>query len=200
MMGKTIIDVYSMYVSPIPAKNDWMLLVQRMFSYLKQGWTVMKWNIKLCEQLQTSYLAHRTAFQSFLDSCKCLLQRLKPMQICKGVTKHRLLCMMMVSSSSIFEIIWVYAKMLGIPKRIRTKKRQPKRCVEISGSQSLKHQTSPNPFLRPFCRLTDRIGISSGREQGFGNKGKTWTEKLPGLVILLMDEILHRLVCIKPCK
>ena len=127
MMGKTIIDVYSMYVSPIPAKNDWMLLVQRMFSYLKQGWTVMKWNIKLCEQLQTSYLAHRTAFQSFLDSCKCLLQRLKPMQICKGVTKHRLPCMMMVSSSSIFEIIWVYAKMLGIPKRIRTKKTATKK-------------------------------------------------------------------------
>ena len=35
-MGKTIIDVYSMYVSPIPAKNDWMVLVQRMFSYLKK--------------------------------------------------------------------------------------------------------------------------------------------------------------------
>ena len=44
--GRQLLMYTACTLVPIPAKNDWMLLVQRMFSYLKQGWTVMKWNIK----------------------------------------------------------------------------------------------------------------------------------------------------------
>lgn len=88
-----------------------------------------------------------------------LFSSLKPMQTCVGVTKHGLPCRMMVSSSSIFEIVGVCAKNVGHPRTGKKKPTATKNVWTFSTTQG----------------LTDGIGISSGRKQGFGHKGKTWT-------------------------